>query len=109
MQTIKRAEIHLGSEMHTKIYTDRSPVFECYWDYDNPEWESKIDPDKHYTIACTVSNWDSSGSLVGDSVGCRTHIYNFEETPKEILDLMESIKSANSKLIKYQNDFLRNS
>ena len=88
----KVTEFFYGKEMHTKISGPEDNYYENIWEWPSEQEEQSIKDDVIYTVSFELSEWDTTGSLMGDSVGKRQKVIAFEETPKEVTDIMNEIK-----------------
>ena len=109
-----RTYILYGREMHTKVYGPEKDYFEDIWEWPSEQEEQSIKDDVLYTVACEVTEWDSTGSIIGDSVGRRSKVIAFEETSKAAQDLMNEIEKHDAaikrfcaKLTAYKKEFAK--
>lgn len=87
-----RTYILYGRGMHTKVYGPEKDYFEDIWEWPSEQEEQSIKDDVLYTVACEVTEWDSTGSIIGDSVGRRSKVIAFEETSRAAKDLIDEIE-----------------
>lgn len=74
--------------MHTRV---KDGNYEDIWEWPSKEVEDSIKDDVRYTVLFERDEWNTEGSLIGDSWGRRTKVTAFEETPKEVTDVLDEI------------------
>lgn len=95
---MKQTHIFYGREMHTKISGPENDYFQDIWEWPSEQEEQSIKDDVLYTVVCEVEEWDTTGSIVGDSVGRRRKVIAFEETSRASQDLLEEVEKHDAAL-----------
>ena len=98
-----RVGLFYGCEMHTTNKNWEEDV----WEYQSGIPENELNDKVLYVVGYLYDCWDYSGGLMGDSCGEKHTVVFVEEVPSDVMEAIETKKSAQKYIDKYQVKVLK--